>query len=173
LSHPYLASFPVPLPTMTTTPPPKRIPASWKTWKSRKKSKSATTRQKEHQVGTVYNYIWIKCINKCKQQMCAPNLTTCLLSFTKKNSANKCASKWPNVKISSIWSISLLCDFRQRVCLTNLGRDSPIFLQFFYLFSIFFLNCFLIASNSSGPSSDLAGNSFQLKSDSPTFLNSF
>jgi hypothetical protein len=23
-----------------------------------------------------------------------------------------------------------------------LGRDSPIFLQFFYLFSIFFLNCF-------------------------------
>jgi hypothetical protein len=24
----------------------------------------------------------------------------------------------------------------------NLGRDSPIFLQFFYLFSIFFLNCF-------------------------------
>jgi hypothetical protein len=22
------------------------------------------------------------------------------------------------------------------------GRDSPIFLQFFYLFSIFFLNCF-------------------------------
>jgi hypothetical protein len=30
-----------------------------------------------------------------------------------------------------------------------------------------------IAYNSSGPSSDLAGNSFQLKSDSPTFLNSF
>jgi hypothetical protein len=24
----------------------------------------------------------------------------------------------------------------------GLGRDSPIFLQFFYLFSIFFLNCF-------------------------------
>jgi hypothetical protein len=24
----------------------------------------------------------------------------------------------------------------------QLGRDSPIFLQFFYLFSIFFLNCF-------------------------------
>jgi hypothetical protein len=24
----------------------------------------------------------------------------------------------------------------------NLGRDSPIFLQFFYLFSIFFLNSF-------------------------------
>jgi hypothetical protein len=35
------------------------------------------------------------------------------------------------------------------------------------------LNYFLIASNSSGPSSDFAGNSFQLKSDSPTFLNSF
>jgi hypothetical protein len=58
-------------------------------------------------------------------------------------------------------------------CLLHQGRDSPIFLQFFYLFILyFFINCFEIASNSSGPSSDLERNSFQLTSDSPTFLNS-
>jgi hypothetical protein len=35
-------------------------------------------------------------------------------------------------------------DHNTRMCLAGLlqGRNSPIFLQFFYLFSIFFLNCF-------------------------------
>jgi hypothetical protein len=32
--------------------------------------------------------------------------------------------------------------FKTRYIANDLGRDSPIFLQFFYLFSIFFLNCF-------------------------------
>jgi hypothetical protein len=31
---------------------------------------------------------------------------------------------------------------RERILHLPLGRNSPIFLQFFYLFSIFFLNCF-------------------------------
>jgi hypothetical protein len=63
--------------------------------------------------------------------------------------------------------------YRQTAAGTEFTNISTIFLSFFYLFSKSLLNCFLIASNSSGPSSDLAGNSFQLKSNSQTFLNSF
>jgi hypothetical protein len=53
---------------------------------------------------------------------------------------------------------------------TGFTNIYTIFLSFFYLFSKSLVNCFLIAANSPGPSSDSAGNSFQLKSDSPTFL---
>jgi hypothetical protein len=109
-----------------------------------------------------------------------PPTTTLRCSFNALTCQSRIAiSKLTRSRLSS----SHVCTARAQPCSISVSvssrdqrRDSPIFLQFsifFYLFSIFFLNCFLIASNSSGPSSDLAGNSFQIKSDSPTFLNSF